>query len=73
MVGGFLFHRSYAKTLALFVSLCASYAFSASGSIANWSLNSAATGQGIDGIRALSNSSAFASLGLEKQVITRLP
>ena len=69
MVGGLLFHRSYAKTLALFVSLCASYAFSASGSIANWSLNSAATGKGIDAIRALSNSSAFASLGLETQVI----
>lgn len=61
--------RAYAKALALFVFLCASYAFPASGSIANWSLNSATTGKGIEAIRALSNSSAFASLGLEKQVI----
>ena len=69
MTGPFLFYRSYAKTLALFFSICASYAVTASGSIANWSLNSASSGKGIDAIRALSNSSAFASLGLEKQVI----
>ena len=68
IVGGFLF-RSYAQTLALFVSLCALYAFPASGSIANWSLNSTTPGKGIEAIRALSNSSAFSSLGLEKQVI----